>query len=139
MDKVTLEPYIFFKGNCREAMEFYKTVFGGELEMQTMGEVPADVDMPRKEATKDWIRHASLKGGVINLMASDGQNASPKAAKIELSLGGTDEDQMRKMFDALSEGGKVTKPLEKEFWGDIFGMLTDRYGVDWMMNIGTKK
>ena len=139
MDKVTLEPYIFFKGNCREAMEFYKTVFGGELEMQTMGEVPADVDMPRKEATKDWIMHASLKGGAINLMASDGQNASPKAAKIELSLGGTDEDQMRKMFDALSEGGKVTKPLEKEFWGDIFGMLTDRYGVDWMMNIGTKK
>ncbi len=138
MSKVTLEPYLFFKGNAKEAMEFYKSVFGGEIEMQTMGEVPAD--LPKMEGmTDDMIMHASLKGGAVDLMASDSPKASPKAAKVELSLGGTDEDQMRKMFNALSQGGKVNMALEKQFWGDIFGSLTDKYGVDWMMNIGSKK
>ncbi|MDB5161180.1 MAG: hypothetical protein JWO96_560 [Candidatus Saccharibacteria bacterium] len=136
-DKITLEPYIFFRGQCREAMEFYKGVFGGELEMQTVDETPTD--FPGKEAMKGQIMHASLKGGDINLMASDSQNASPKTAKVELSLGGYDEPKMRKMFDDLAEGGEVKTPLKKEFWGDIFGNLTDKYGVDWMMNIGTKK
>jgi PhnB protein len=86
---------------------------------------------------KSWIMHASLKGGGVDLMASDSPKASDKAAKVELSLAGTDESEMRKIFNALAEGGKVTMPLEKQFWGDTFGMLTDKYGVDWMMNIGS--
>ncbi|MBX4190725.1 VOC family protein, partial [Candidatus Saccharibacteria bacterium] len=61
---------------------------------------------------------------------------SDKAAKVELSLGGTDEAEMRKMFDKLAEGGKVKMPLEKQFWGDIYGQITDKYNLDWMMNIG---
>jgi PhnB protein len=124
MANISLEPYLFFKGNCKEAMEFYKNVFGGELTMQTMADTPKEAQM-----------HASLKGPV-NLMASDSSMASDKTAKVELSLGGTDEAQMRKIFDGLAEGGKVRMPLEKQFWGDVFGNLTDKYSVDWMMNIG---
>jgi PhnB protein len=138
MDKVTLEPYLFFKGNCREAMEFYKSVFGGELEVQTMGDVPPGT--PKMEGTTDdMIMHASLKGGDVNLMASDSQMASDKTAKVELSLGGTDQAKMHKIFDALAAGGEVKMALEKQFWGDIFGNLTDKYGIDWMMNIGVPK
>ena len=134
MGKVSLEPYLFFKGNCREAMEFYESVFGGELEIseadpEQMG------DMPNKDWFKGKIMHCSLKGPV-NLMASDTPGASDKTAKIELSLGGTDEKAMREMFDKLAEGGKVKMPLEKQFWGDIYGQLIDKYNVDWMMNIG---
>lgn len=138
MHKVTLEPYIFFKGNCQEAMEFYKSVFGGELTAQKMDEVPADV--PKMEGfSGDMIMHASLEGGAVKLMGSDSPRASAEAKKVSLSLGGYDEELMRKIFDSLSEGGKVFMPLKKEFWGDIFGSLTDKFGVEWMMNIGVNK
>jgi PhnB protein len=135
MANLSLEPYLFFKGNCREAMEFYKSVFGGELQVneadpEQMG------DMPNKDWFKGKIMHCSLKGPV-NLMASDSPTASDKTAKIELSLGGTDEAAMRKVFDALAEGGHIKMPLEKQFWGDIYGQIADKYNVDWMMNIGS--
>lgn len=135
MGKVTVEPYLFFNGEAKEAMEFYKKVFGGELTMQTVDQAPKDMQqMPGMKLTD--VMHASLKGGAINLMASDSSKASKKAAKVELSLGGTDEAQMRKLFDDLADGGEVRMPLEKQFWGDIFGSVSDKYGVDWMMNIG---
>lgn len=135
MANVSLEPYIFFKGNCREAMEFYKGVFGGDLNVQTMADVPAEAQMPGTNPTD--VMHASLKGGAVNLMASDSSKASDHAAKVELSLGGTDDSQMRQIFDKLAEGGQVKMKLEKQFWGDTFGSLTDKYGIDWMMNIGS--
>jgi len=84
----------------------------------------------------DWLMHANLEGGDIKLMGSDTEKASLQAKKVSLSLGGTDEEYMRKIFDALSQGGSVFSPLKKEFWGDIFGSLTDKYGIEWMMNIG---
>jgi PhnB protein len=133
MSDIRLEVYLFFKGECREAMEFYKSVFGGDLTVQTYADVP---DIPNEASKKDWLMHAKLEGGNIKLMGSDTDKASPEAAKIDLSLGGTDEAKMREVFDKLSEGGKVNMPLKKEFWGDIFGSLTDKYGVNWMMNIG---
>jgi PhnB protein len=80
--------------------------------------------------------HASLRGPV-NIMASDSPTASDKAAKVELSLGGTDEKMMRETFDKLAEGGKVKMPLEKMFWGDTYGQILDKYGIEWMMNIGS--
>jgi PhnB protein len=136
MAKVTVEPYLFFDGNTREAMEFYKSVFGGELTISAIADLPEGTQTMPGSKPEDVV-HASLKGGAIDLMATDSRTASPKAAKVELSLGGTDEEQMRKIFDALSAGGKVRMPLDKQFWGDIFGSLSDKYGVDWMMNIGT--
>jgi PhnB protein len=83
--------------------------------------------------------HAVLDGGAVKLMASDTEKASPEAKKVSLSLGGTDEATMRKIFDDLSAGGKIFSALKKEAWGDIFGSFTDKYGIEWMMNIGVPK
>lgn len=137
MANINLDPYIFFKGNCREAMEFYKSVFGGELQMQSLGQVPADAGMSIDKSRKDEIMHARLSGGMVTLMGSDSQKASDKTAKVELSLSGSDESQLKAVFDKLSDGGSVRMPLSKQFWGDLFGMVTDKYGVDWMINIGS--
>jgi PhnB protein len=136
MGDVSLDPYVFFKGNCREAMDFYKSVFGGELTMssykEAMGEMEGAGEHP------DWIMHSKLEGDV-SFMASDTEKASAKAAKIDLSLSGSDEAKLKKYFDALSEGGNVQMPLEKQFWGDTFGMLTDKYGIEWMINVNAAK
>jgi PhnB protein len=133
MADISVDPYLFFKGNCREAMEFYKGVFGGELEVMTMDQAPGGAEMPGTKPTD--VMHASLRGPV-NLMASDSPQANDETKKVELSLGGTDEARLREIFDGLADGGTVKSPLEQQFWGDTFGSLTDRYGVDWMMNIG---
>jgi PhnB protein len=136
MSDVTLDVYLYFKGQCREAMEFYKDIFGGELTVQTYADVPG---MSDDESTKDWLMHARLEGGDIKLMASDTKKASSTASKVDLSLGGTDETRLREIFGKLSVDGKVNSPLKKEFWGDVFGSLTDKYGVNWMMNIAEKQ
>jgi PhnB protein len=135
MSDINLNPYLFFKGNAREAMEFYKGAFGGELTVQKMGDVPPEGQMPG--ADPDSVMHAKLTGGLVTLMGSDSPQASDKTAKVELSLTGSDEAQLQTIFDTLAEGGTVRMPLAKQFWGDTFGMLTDKYGVDWMVNIGT--
>jgi PhnB protein len=130
MSDVRLDVYLFFRGQAKEAMEFYKSIFGGELTVQTYQEAPG-----MEGGKPEWLMHAMLEGGTIKLMASDTPQASDKAAKVSLSLGGTDEAAMREIFTKLSEGGSVFQELKKEFWGDIFGSLTDKYGVEWMMNI----
>ena len=133
MSDIKLNPYLFFKGQAREAMEFYRTVFGGELSMQSRAEVGMKDDQP------DWLIHCRLEGGDARLMASDTEQASAEARKIELSLMGDDERRLREIFAKLSAGGSVDSPLKKEFWGDTFGKLTDRYGVIWMVNINAQK
>jgi PhnB protein len=135
MDKITLDPYIFFAGDASAAMEFYKNIFGGQLEIQTYDDVPG----PTQAGMEGKIMHAMLSGGDIRLMASDTPGASPKAAKVSLSLGGTDDAKLRKIFEGLSEDVEVQYPLKKEFWGDIFGSLTDKFGVEWMVNITLPK
>lgn len=137
---VSLNPYIFFQGNAKEAMEFYQSVFGGELTIQTNSETPKDVQeqMGMTEETKNQVMHARLEGE-INLMGSDSPKASAEAKKIELSITGDDEAKLSGWFDKLSVGGKVTMPITKQFWGDTFGMTTDKYGVDWMVNVLAKK
>jgi len=132
---VSVNPYLFFKGNTREVMEFYKNIFGGELTVTTYGDlnIASDVMKP------DHLMHAQLDGGHVKLMASDTPNASPVAAKITISLTGADEPALRKIFEQLSEEVTPTSPLIKEAWGDIFGQLTDKYGVDWMVNITGQK
>lgn len=134
MADINITPYLFFKGNCKEAMEFYKSVFGGELSIQTMADAPKEAQMPG--ADPDNVMHAALRGPVT-IYASDSRQASQHAAKIELTIGGTDDAQMRQIFDKLAAGGKVKMALQKMFWGDIYGQITDKYGIDWMMNIGT--
>jgi PhnB protein len=127
-----LNPYLAFDGNAKEAMEFYKDVFGGELRINTFGEY-GNPD----PAMADKTMHAQLEGGSVTLMASDSPPEMGRKVgdNISLSLSGEDGDQLRGYWDKLSNGGQVTMPLEKQVWGDEFGMLTDRFGVPWMVNI----
>jgi PhnB protein len=83
--------------------------------------------------------HASLRGGLVERLASDSPQASAKMAKVELTLGGTDEEVLTKVFEQLAQGGTVKSPLKKEFWGDTFGNLTDKFNIDWMVNISAPK
>ena len=138
MANINVDPYLFFPGNAREAMGFYKSIFGGELTVQTIGEAPGD--WPGKaDMNQEHVMHSMLDGDV-RLMASDSEKASPGSAKVELSLSGEDEETLQKYWDGLSAGAeKITQPLEKAPWGDTFGMLRDKYGVDWMVNITASK
>jgi PhnB protein len=129
-----LNPYLSFKDNTRQAMEFYKSVFGGELRMSTFKEFHASQD-PSED---NMIMHAELEApNGIQFMASD----TPKSmeyhpgANISMSLSGDNEAELKSYFEKLSTGGMVTMPLEKAPWGDTFGMCTDKYGVNWMVNV----
>ena len=134
MAKVSLDPYLFFMGNCKDAMEFYKGIFGGELNVSLYDSIPGD----KPENSTGKVMHASLAGGEIDLMASDSTRTEPFAESfISLSLSGTDIEKLTGLFDQLADGGIITSALKKESWGDTFGTLTDKFGVDWMVNIGT--
>jgi PhnB protein len=125
MGTVNLDPYIFFPGNCKEAMDFYQSIFGGELMISPM---------PGDEAK---VMHADLKGGVISFMASDSDRTEPyPTSSITLSISGTDSEKITELFNKLADGGKITSPLKVESWGDTFGGVTDKFGTDWMVNIG---
>jgi PhnB protein len=136
MASVSLNPYLFFNGNAREAMEFYKGIFGGELNISNFEDFNSDV--PGMEEMKGKVMHAMLDGEV-KLMASDSRQASDKMAKVELSISGDDEAKLKSYFEKLSAGGTVKMPLEKQAWGDLYGQLQDKYGVDWMINISQPK
>jgi PhnB protein len=127
-----LNPYINFGDNARQAMEFYRDVFGGELTLSTFGEMggaaPGD---------ENKIMHSQLETPPgFTLMGSDAPAGMPRdsGSSIQISLSG-DDGTLRDYFQKLSEGGSVTMPLEKQMWGDEFGMLVDRFGVQWMVNV----
>jgi PhnB protein len=135
MEDIILDAYLFFAGDAKEAMGFYKSIFGGKIDLMVYDEVPGE----QQPEMKGKVIHALLSGGDIRLMASD----SPYpdiigTGKINISLSGQDKDKLSNIFDKLSAGGTVKMPLKKEFWGDTFGMLTDKYDVDWMINISAK-
>lgn len=135
---VKLTSYISFDGNAKEAMEFYRSVFGGTVYSDTFASF-ASSDMPVAEADMDKIMHASLVGSDgIELMASDTPTGIDyeTGARITLTLSGASESTLRDYWNKLAEGGKVTAPLQTAPWGDTFGMLVDKFGVNWMVNIG---
>jgi PhnB protein len=131
-----LTPYLNFQGNTREAMEFYHHVFGGDLKLSTFGEFP-NPNTP--EDYKDKIMHAVLTTDDLMLMASEGMPGGHVTFgdNISLSLAGSDSEKLTGYFNKLAEGGKITMPLAKQAWGDTFGMLTDKFGVHWMVNISS--
>jgi PhnB protein len=128
-----LNPYISFKDNARQAMEFYHDVFGGDLTMNTFGEYGAP-DAPEA----NLIMHGMLENDRgFALMGADtppGMEFNP-GTNMSVSLSGDDADELRGYWQRLSEGGAVSVPLKKQMWGDEFGMCVDRFGVGWMVNI----
>jgi PhnB protein len=134
---VLLNPYLSFKDNARQAMEFYRSVFGGELTISTFKEFRASED-PSED---DKVMHAHLQANGIVLMASDTPKRMEHRAgsAISLSLSGDDQATLTTYFNKLAAGGTVTMPLEKAAWGDTFGMCTDRFGVQWMVNITARR
>ncbi len=129
-----LNPYISFAGNARQALEFYKGVFGGTLALNTFGEFGAQ-DSPGA----DKIMHGMLEtSSGYTLMGADtppGLEYSP-GNNYGVSLSGDDAEELRSYWDKLSAGGTVSVPMEKQMWGDEFGMCVDRFGIAWMVNIG---
>jgi PhnB protein len=126
-----LNPYIAFRDNAREAMEFYQSVFGGELNVNTFGEY-GDAGNP------NGIMHAQLETPAgFTLMASDTHSSMTleQGSSISVSVSGEDEAELRGYWDKLVDRGEVTMALEKQVWGDIFGMVKDQYGVSWMIDI----
>ncbi|MEV1332976.1 VOC family protein [Micromonospora costi] len=128
-----LNPYLNFPGTAREAMEFYHRIFGGSLRMNTFGEFGS-----QEPAIANQIMHAMLETDAgFTLMASDPPPGMPHDAgnTVSISISGDDADELRRYWEQLSEGGVVSMPLEKQMWGDEFGMCTDRFGIQWMVDI----
>lgn len=130
--------YLSFKDNAREAMEFYQSVFGGKLEMSTFKDFGAAQD----PADADKIMHSMLEAeNGISFMGADTPSGMPYEAgsRISMALSGDNDAELRGYYDKLAAGGQVVMPLEVAPWGDAFGMVTDKYGVAWMVNIAGKK
>ena len=134
MATTRLNPYISFRDEARAAMEFYESVFGGELTISTF----ADLGGARDPADADKVMHSQLvaTNGIL-LMAADTPSHMDyqDGSRISISLSGDDEGTLRGYWDKLSAGGNVMVPLEKAPWGDLFGMCADRFGVAWLVNI----
>ena len=129
-----LNPYLSFRDNAREAMEFYKTVFGGKLDITSFKEYQASQD-PSEE---NLVMHAQLEAenGIVFMAADTPKSMEYKAGmNISMSLSGDNEEELRGYFDKLAVDGHIVMPLEKAQWGDTFGMLIDKFGIQWMVNI----
>lgn len=133
-----LNPYLNFRDNTREAMEFYHTVFGGKLVSSTFKEYHASQD-PSED---NLVMHSQLEAeNGITIMASDTPNRMEyrPGTNMSMSLSGDNEAELTGYFEKLSAGGTVTMPLSKAIWGDSFGMCIDKFGVQWLVNIAGQK
>ncbi|MCA0251999.1 MAG: VOC family protein [Actinobacteria bacterium] len=130
---ISLSPYLNFPGNGREAMTYYEGVFGGELQLWGFGEFGIE-GMPG-----DGLMHGQLEiGDNLSIMASDAMPGAEQTwggTRVYCSLFGDDLTTMQGWFDALAADGSVGAPLEKQVWGDIYGLVKDRYGIEWMFNV----
>ena len=131
----TYATYLTFDGDCREAFEFYGSVFGEDFHVfDTFAEGPAEMDVP--EALRDRVMHVSLPIGDGILMGSDTMPGAPPlvvGSNFSLSVGASSREESDELLAKLSAGGSVTMPMETTFWGAYFGMCTDRFGINWMV------
>jgi PhnB protein len=130
----TLNPYITFNGNCREAMNFYKGCFGGELTLQTVEGTPMEAQCP--EGMKHQIMHSMLMCDDLVLMGSDmmGKDGFIRGNSLALSVNCASEKEIREQFAYLSDSGKINDPLKEMFWGALYGCVTDKFGLTWLFN-----
>ena len=131
---IELAPYLFFFGRCEEALNFYKSVLGGSYEMQRYGESPMATQAPPD--FQDKVMHSTFTGSGVKFMAGDGREVKaidPEAGNISLALSFADAARGKEVFDGLAAGGTVKMPLDEAFWGGKFGMLDDRFGIEWMI------
>jgi PhnB protein len=128
---VNVNPYLTFNGNCREAMEFYRSVLGGELTVNTFG------DFGGEPSVADRVMHATLTGGKGILMASDTGPGMPfqPGNTMTVSVSGGADDGLEELWSKVSSGGQVHVAFEKQMWGDTFGQCVDKFGVPWMVNV----
>lgn len=129
-----LNPYIFFYGRCEEALEYYASVIGGTYEVLRTKDSPMAEKAPPELG--DRVMHATFKGPGFSFMASDGRQTKeidPEAGNIALSLGAADRAEGERLFRALADGGTVALPFGDAMWGGAFGMLHDRFGIEWMV------
>lgn len=132
---MVFQVYLTFDGNCGEAFEFYKSIFGGEYTMKSkFSEGPMDVD----EEMKDKIMHVSLKVGDQVLMGSDGLQGQ-MGNNVSISVSVESNVELDEKFNKLAEGGEVTMPPSNQFWDSYFGMLTDKFGIQWMFSSPAKE
>jgi PhnB protein len=130
-----MEPYLFFEGNCEEALAFYRQALGAEVTTLLRYKESPDPGMIRP-GTENKVMHANLRIGNSTLMASDGLcGGHPSFKGFSLSLTPDGQAEAEHMFAALAKGGQVEMPLAKTFWSPLFGMVTDRFGVSWMINV----
>lgn len=129
-----INSYLTFSGNCREAMTFYRSCFGGDLTVQTVGESPLAEKLPKQ--MKDCVLHATLTKDDLVLMGSDmvPDTGLIKGNAVSLSLNCRSEDEIKTFYSKLAEGGKADHPVEHTFWGALFGDLTDKYGNHWLLH-----
>ena len=137
MKPTIIQPYLFFNGRCDEAIEFYRGTLGAEAEfLMRYNESPEPMPPGRLPAGfENKVMHATLHIGATTLMASDGCSTEPNFAGFSLSLAVPTEAEAHRAFDALAVGGKAGLPLTKTFWSPCFGMVTDRFGVEWMVSV----
>lgn len=137
MKPAIIQPYLFFNGRCEEALAFYRTLLGAEVEIlmryQDSPEPPPPGMVPAGYENK--IMHVTFRIGASTLMASDGCGDAPAFAGFSLSLALPTEEDVNRVFAGLADGGLVQMPLMKTFWSPRFGMVTDRFGVGWMVTI----
>lgn len=134
-----VQPYLFFGGRCEEAVDFYRKTLNAEVAMLVRFKEAPEPQREMPECFEDKIMHASLKIGDTMLMASDGRcDGQANFEGFSLSITVSNEAEANRVFGALSEGGLVTMALEKTFWAPKFGMLTDRFGVGWMVSVAHK-
>ncbi len=137
MSGTLLQPYLFFSGRCEEALEFYRQAIGAETEMLMRFKDSPDPTPPGMlpPGFEDKVMHASVRIGDAQMMASDGCDEASRFSGFNLSLALPSEPEAHRAFDALGAGGQVQMPLCKTFWSSCFGMLTDRFGVSWMVSV----
>jgi PhnB protein len=141
MNQPQLQPYLHFNGTCEEAMNFYKSVLGGELTISRFSDYATPDENQSEAGASEGVMHSTLLNDTLSFMASDAMRDRSVVVgdNISISIAGADGDKLRGFFTGLSAGGTVDMPLEKQVWGDEFGMLTDKFGIHWMINISSSK